>query len=79
MSRLSSLMRRAKGFLRRSGVMSRISAMGMGMRRPRRSFIRSAKKGYGRRRRGMGGSLMPAGGALHPVGFSRMRNLPMNY
>jgi len=76
MSRLTSLMRRAKGFLRRSGVLSRL---GMGMRRPRRAYIRNVKKGYGRRRCGMGGSLMPAGGALHPVGFSRMRNLPMNY
>lgn len=79
MSKLSSLMRRAHSFLRRSGVMSRIRSMGTGMRRPRRSFIRNAKKGYGRRRCGRGGSLMPAGGALHPVGFSRMRNLPMNY
>jgi hypothetical protein len=77
MSRLTNLMRKAHGFLRRSGVLSRL---GMGMRRPRRAYIRNVKKGYGRRRRrGMGGSLMPVGGALHPVGFSRMRNLPMNY
>jgi len=79
---IMNMMSKAHGFLKRTRAISRgVHALGYGRR-----------CGSGRRRyRRRGGALSPAGGALHPVGWSRGRgrnfmasrrglhNLPMNY
>lgn len=81
MVKLIHLMRRARQFRHRSRIMGgyirapKYYVAPTVVKKPSRGWF-----GFGRRRR-RGGSLMPAGGALNPVGFSRMRmrNLPMNY